>query len=237
MRTHAALLGLAIAFAASPAQAQFEPLKPIRAVAGGGLLIAQPVGEFDDFIDTGAGIGGNFILKLDRRGVLGLRADAGVIIYGHEPKTACISATVGCRVEVDINTSNNIAWFNVGPELTLPSGPLQPYVNGSVGVAYFATNSSLSGHRSGSEPFAETTNFDDATFAWQAGAGLRVPLRLASVPLYIDLGARYNTNGTAEFLREGDITDLPDGSIILDPQRSEANLLTFQIGVGVGIRW
>lgn len=238
MRTHAALLCSALAFAtASSAHAQLEQPRPIRAIAGGGLVIAQPVGEFADFIDTGVGIGGQFVLRLDRAGVIGLRADGGFIIYGHEKKTACLSATVGCRIEVDVNTSNNIAYFNVGPELALPHGPVRPYVNGSVGVAYFATNSSASGHRSGSASFAETTNFDDATFAWQAGGGVRVPLGLKRVPLFIDLGARYNTNGTAEYLREGDIEDQPDGSIVLNPQRSETNLLTFQVGVSVGVRW
>lgn len=220
------------------AQEPEPPLKPVRASAGLGLVIAQPVGELDDFIDSGLGVGGHFLWHLDRRGVLGLRADAGFVVYGHERFRVCLSPTVGCRIEADLTTTNDIAYVSVGPQLTLPAGPIQPYVNASVGYSYFSTHSSVEGiSRGDHEDLFRTTNFDDGTLAWQAGTGLRVPLRLGRAPFFIDAGARYTTNGRVEYLREGDIIDHPDGSITLNPQRSDANLVTWVIGGSVAIRW
>jgi hypothetical protein len=223
---------------ASGAKAQVtEQVKPVRAFVGGGLVLAQAVGEFHDFIDGGVGGAGHFVLKLDSRGVLGVRADAGFVVYGHETQEVCLSTTVGCRIRVDLTTTNNIAFFNIGPQLMLPAGPVQPYINGSIGVSYFSTTSSISDVDDGDGGHFDTTNFDDATFAWQAGTGLRIPVRSAGTPIFIDLGARYNTNGEVEYLREGDIIDHPDGSITLNPRLSDANLVTYVIGVSVGVRW
>jgi hypothetical protein len=236
MKAHFILATLALMVQGAPTvTAQELELKPLRASAGLGLIVAQPIGEFSDVIDAGYGVGGQFVLRLDPHGILGLRADAGVIIYGHEKKRVCFSQTVGCRVEVDLVTSNDIAFVSIGPELAVPVGPVRPYVNGSVGYSYFATRSSINGL--GNESGFSTNNFDDGTFAWQAGTGLRVPVSMRRVPVFVDAGVRYNTNGRVAYLREGDITDLPDGSIVLNPRRGEANLVTVVIGASLGIRW
>jgi len=228
----------AFAIAASPVFAQDLDLRPVRARAGGAFTIAAPAGEFADYVGTGWGVNGHFTLGLAGEGALGLRFGAGFINYGNETKTVCLSQTVGCRITVDLTTSNNIGYANLGPELSLPVGPLQPYVNLSAGFSYFATMSSVKGTGNVSgDDFANTTNFDDFTFAWQAGAGLRIALPVARLPVAIDLGLRYHTNGEAEYLREGGIIDHPDGSITLNPIRSEANLVAINIGVTAGVRW
>lgn len=209
---------------------------PVRAAAGGAVFIAQPVGEFDDYVDVGFGLGGHLLLRLDPAGVFSLRLDGGFVNYGRESKRVCLSQTVGCRILVDLVTSNNIAFGSIGPQLGVPSGPVRPYVNGGIGFSYFATTSSVSGtSNSDNDDFARTTNFDDVTLAWSAGGGLYIPLRIGSTSFAIDLGARYLLNGEVEYLREGGIEDHPDGSITLHPTRSEANLLVWQIGVSFGI--
>ncbi len=225
--------------AATGARAQTDmPYKPLHARASGGLLIASPVGEFNDYVGTGWGLGGTFILHLDRAGIIGLRADAGFLNYGNEKRQVCLSETVGCRIQVDLTTSNNIVFGSIGPELTAPAGPVQPYVNASIGFSYFATTSSLHGsNNSGSDPIASTTNFDDGTFAWQAGGGLRVPITAGRLPVQLDVGARYHDNGRVQYLTRGSITDNPDGSITLHPLDSQTNLVTFLIGVSLGVRW
>jgi len=208
---------------------------PVRAHAGGALFIAQPVGEFDDYVDVGFGLGGHLLVRLDPAGVVSLRVDGGFVNYGRESKRVCLSQTVGCRILVDLVTSNNILFGSIGPQLAVPSGPVRPYVNGGIGLSYFATTSSVSGTSSSEDDFARTTNFDDVTLAWSAGGGLYIPLRIGATSLSIDLGARYLLNGEVEYLREGDIEDHPDGSITLHPTRSEANLLVWQIGVSFEI--
>ena len=214
-----------------------QELRPLRGLVGGGLIIASPVGEFDDYIGVGWGIGGHFLFRLDPEGLVSFRADAGFVNYGHERKRVCLSPTVGCRIEVDLTTSNDIMYLNVGPQFAVPGGPLQPYINASIGFAYFATISSIDDVNGGGQDIARTTNFDDFTFSWQVGSGLRIPVSAGRLPIFIDLGARYNLNGEVEYLTEGGIIDNPDGSITLNPVRSDANLVTFVIGASFGLRW
>lgn len=223
---------------AGPGAAQDPDLRPVRARAGGSFTIAVPTGEFADYVGTGWGVAGHFALGVAGEGVLGLRLEGGYVNYGRETQRVCLSRTVGCRIEVDLTTNNDIMYVNVGPELTLPFGPVQPYANLSAGLAYFATTSSVNGtSNSDNDDFARTTNFDDFTFAWNAGTGLRIELPWGDAPIWLDFGVRYHTNGEAEYLREGGITDNPDGSIDIDAIRSEANLVAIQIGATVGIRW
>jgi hypothetical protein len=231
-----ALAGLVCAATTVAAQEE-EPIRPLRAVAGGGLIVARPVGEFQDYVGTGWGLSGHFALRLDRSGILNLRGDGGFIVYGHEKKRVCFSSTVGCRIELDLTTSNNIGYFSIGPELAFPGGPVQPYINASLGFSWFGTVSSVDGVDNVDDDIASTTNFEDFTFAWQTGTGLRVPLGIGRTPIYIDLGARYNLNGRVEYLTEGGIIDHPDGSITLNPITSDANLVTFVIGASFGVRW
>lgn len=224
---------------AAPLRAQTPPpLQPVRGYAGVGLLIANPTGEFDDYVGTGFGVGANFTLNLDPAGIIGIRAGGAFVNYGRETKRVCFSQTVGCRVEVDLTTNNNIFYGDIGPELMVPAGILKPYVNAGIGFAYFATTSSVENISGGSnDNIASTTNFDDVTFAWHAGGGLRIRLSTGKTPFHLDFGFRYQGNGEVEYLTEGGITDNPDGSISLDPIRSEANLFTFSIGGGIGVRW
>jgi hypothetical protein len=145
MRSAALVLVLAASTAATtPLHAQSgEPLPRERGIAGGAILIATPRGEFSDYVGTGFGLGGHFILDLDPDGIIGLRADAGFINYGRETRRVCFSQTVGCRIQVDLTTNNNIFYGNFGPELTLPAGIITPYFNAGIGFAYFATTSTV----------------------------------------------------------------------------------------------
>jgi len=54
-------------------------------------------------------------------------------------------------------------------------------------------------------------------------------------PILLDLGATFHRNGEATYLRKGSIQDNPDGSISINPIRSEANFITYRIGVSIGI--
>jgi hypothetical protein len=211
-----------------------EPRRPNRAFASVYLMAAQPLGEFDDYIDWGGGFGGEFLYAFDRQGALGLRVNLGLLIYGHETKRVPLSPSLG-RISVDVSTSNNIFVASIGPQVMLPSGVVRPYLNGTAGLSYFFTQSSVEGSAD-FEPFARSTNFDDATFAWSAGGGLYIPLRRGhrhSVSL--DIGAQYHANGEATYLREGSIHEDGTGEIFFDPIRSQTNLVTYRLGVTVGL--
>jgi hypothetical protein len=234
----ALLIGTALAPA--PLAAQYwhfdAPRGPSRAFVGIHLMATQPLGEFDDYIDWGGGVGGDFLYAFDRQGALGVRLNLGLMIYGHETKRVPLSPSLG-RIRVDVNTSNNIFVLGIGPQVMLPSGVVRPYLSGTAGLSYFFTRSSVEGS-SDIEPFASSTNFDDATFAWSAGGGLYIPLRRGEGRkklVSLDIGAQYHANGEARYLREGSIREDGTGEIFFDPIRSQTNLITYRLGITVGL--
>lgn len=223
---------LATSLFVSPGAAQSD--EPVRGFAGGDILIATPVGEFAENVGTGFGLGIHGRYTESETSLVSLRLDLGFLNYGNETIRICVTSP--CRVTGDLTTSNNIIFGGLGPELGLVGGPIRVYGNVSGGLAYFATTSSVEGANNQGDAFAESTNFDDLTFAWMSGGGIQLRTLVGHHPVLVDVGARYHGNGEAEYLRKGDIDDLPDGSVVINPQRSETNLWTFRIGVSVGIR-
>lgn len=240
MRTSATLAAIAALLLAAPVLAQdcdcdyddHGPRRPTGGYAGGSAVFAQPKGEFSRFVDNGWGGDLHYIHQI--AGPLAVRLDGGILNYGYERQRVLISPTIGGRVTADLVTTNNVAYVGVGPQIGVPDGALRPYVGGFVGVSYLFTSSSVQGSES-SEPFASSTNFEDAALAYGGGAGVYVPLRRGVSPVSLDLGVTYRNTGRAEYLTEGSITDHPDGSITLRPVRSETDLVAFHIGVSVGV--
>jgi opacity protein-like surface antigen len=226
----AALLPLALLLVPSAAMAQ-EPEAPVRGFAGVQFIVGKPVGQFAENVDIGFGVEGWGRWALDKRGLFSLRGDLGFLNYGNETIQICV--TTPCRVTGDLTTSNNIFYMGFGPELGLDGGPVRLYANTGIGFAYFGTSSSVSGS-SDNEPFASSTNYSDVTFAWHGGGGMQLRIARRQAPIHLDLGARYHGNGEAEYLRRGDIQDNPDGSVNINPRRSDTNLWTFRIGVSIG---
>lgn len=188
----AALLG---ALVARPAAAQLNgprastnPLDSATriGIAVGGLY-ASPGKDLKPFVNRGFGAGGSFLFKLDPAGVLALRADANWVNYGND-RTRVPLAGSGGLISFDLNTSNNIFMGGIGLQLQAPSGPLRPYVGGTVGFATFWTQTSAEGSDNNNEPFATSTNQRDNTFAYSGVGGVTVPLTRAGTVL-LDLGA------------------------------------------------
>ena len=196
------------------------------------FAVSQPIGAFNDFIGAGYGVTGGFVWNLDRDRVFGIRAEGGFVQYGSETTGACL---VNCRINVDVNTSNDIVFGGIGPQITVPAGWVRPYINATAGVSYFFTHSSISGDDAADNDVFDTTNHDDAVFALTGGGGFLIPISMRRTPVLFDLGATFHRNGQATYLRKGSIVDRPDGSIVINPIRSEANFVTFRIGVSIGI--
>lgn len=235
--TQAALPALLLIALASSGAAQADPTRRADTTVPRGygditFTVAQPLGAFNDFINEGYGITGGFVWNLDRDRVFGIRIDGGWMQYDSETKNACL---VTCRIPIDINTTNNIAFAGIGPQLTVPAGPVRPYLNATAGFSYFFTESSIESSRGVDDDVFDHTNHDDAVFAWTGGGGIMIPLSLRRTQVLLDLGARYHRNGEATYLRKGSIRDNPDGSITISPIRSEANFITYRIGVSIGV--
>ena len=192
--------------------------------------LARPVGEFQDYVDWGGGLGAYGVVNFDRRNQIGLRFGGSLVVYGHESYPAQLLPSTG-RIWVDVNTDNFIVDFGVGPQITFGRGPVRTYVYGTAGFSYFATVSSLDGADGGPD-FAHTTNFDDITYALTGGGGILFSLSRA---VSLDLSTQWTLNGDVEYLTRGDIIEYHDGSIAMFPTRSEANLMTFRVGVAIGL--
>lgn len=231
----AATLGLSIG---GPPHAEGQRRSPDRyrdeadpsAWIGVDVLGADPRGGFGRVVDEGYGLALELGVPVAADGALVLKTDAGFINYGIERTHVCFSPPIGCRIDVDLTTSNNIVYVGLGPELVAPRGAIRPYVNAAAGFSYFFTHSSLEGDDA--ESFGGTTNFDDLVGQTRFGAGFRT--RLGRTVL-LDLGLQYHRNGTVEYLREGDIVDHPDGSVTLHPRRSDANLMVYRVGLAFGV--
>lgn len=203
--------------------------EPSRFSIVGDALVAQPKGEFATQIDSnGFGINVGGLFRLDKEGILSLRGDIGGMQYGSETLHAPYLPITG-RVALDVETTNSVFWGSIGPQIQVPVGRVEPYMNAAIGFMDFNTSTSVRGSDSDYE-YASSTNSDDATSAWIFGGGAY--LRLGSSKSWkLHAGARYFYGGNATYLAEGDIQDNPDGSVTLFPHHSKTDQVTWQVGV------
>jgi len=245
MKTRAWLVAVAVLAVPAAVRAQDKRPPDLRGAypdgprgtvgfAGGGLALALPVGQFGNYVSVGGGFNGFAGVKLARDGAASIRLDGTFLIYGSETRHVPLSSTVQL-VTVDVTTSNLIFNVGVGPQLTATRGAIRPYVNGEVGFSYFGTVSSVRGSHN-MESFAESTNFDDFTFALRGGGGLWIQLARGRTPVALDLSAHYIRNGRVSYLREGSISFDLGGAPIYHPIESETNFWLAQIGVSLGLR-
>ena len=195
------------------------------------FIAADAVGELGSFVEQGLGLelGGGAPMAAD--GHLRLRGDLGFLVYGIERLRYC---SFGCRVGSELTTTNAIVYGQIGPELVLLRGDVQPDVHAGAGLSYFVTSSSLDDH-DGYGPYLETTNYSDVVLGFTYGGGVRFRMGGSRRPVFLDLGVERHDNGEAEYLTVGDIVDHDDGSVTAYPNRSDADLVTFKLGVSIGV--
>ena len=237
-----AALAAALLLAAAPLAAQptvtddSARLRPVRAIVGGNFYYARPVGEFASFVRRGFGGAAHGTLLLGPSGAFGIRFDGSYMNYGRETVRDVCALPTNCRVVVDVTTTNNIAFVGAGPQLVAPVGAVRPYVAGQVGWTFIWTNSSIEDADDDGGGIYDTRNHADNTFSYGGVGGVLIPLSVGRSPVSLDLGARYLRNGRVRYLREGDIVDNVAGPPTLDIQRSRADLVTYFVGVSVGVR-
>jgi len=231
MRLPRVLFLLAAAgIAAKAASAQPASPKPSEWLGGGGLLVGVPLGEFADATDEGFGVAG-YVVFTPRGGPFGIRLQTGGLVYGSRKIARPVPGTGGLITQ-DLTTDNWLLNAGIGPQFMLRSGTIRPYAHALAGVGYFATETSLGNGYNYDYGYNSTTNYDDTTFAWSAGAGLLIPV---SRSLAIDVGVQYVGNGTVRYLAEGDLQPSPGGvPPVIVPRKTEANLVTITVGVTFG---
>ena len=215
---------LALAGAAG-AQIYNPPRVPSRFIVGGDFAISQPKGEFATNVPTGYGFDLNGLFKLDPKGWLGIRADAGGVRYGHEHFDL---GFFGPGIELELNTDNRIEFGSLGLQLQFPDGPFRPYASASYAAVHFTTESCVSNPDNLVEEQCRA-NHGDWAGAGVFGGGVTIPFGKYSAAA-LNLGARYHYGAKATYLREGDIVDNPDGSVTINERSSKTDLVLWQIG-------
>jgi opacity protein-like surface antigen len=217
---------LVAVLSASASLAQAPPPRPSEWLAGGGFLLGIPLGEFADATDTSYGLVGHVVFT-PGGGSFGVRLQAGGLVYGSRSVETTVPGTGGLVTE-DLTVDNSLVNAGLGPQVMARSGPVRPYAYALAGLGYFTTSTTLGGYH----PTYGTTNYDDTTFAWAAGAGLLVPV---SRSVSLDLSVQYVANGTVRYLAEGDLAPTPGGNPpAVVPRKTDANLVTVTLGVVFG---
>lgn len=198
------------------------------------LIQTRPQGALGKNIGLGYGVSGAYLFRFDRAGVLSLRADIGVVAYGNDSRRTALSESVGGRVQVNVSSTNYIIPISVGPQLTLPTGIVRPYVNAGVGGQAFLTESSAENTSDGSV-IATTSNQSSFAAAWTTGAGIYVPIRAGRGKVQLDIGMQYVNGAQGRYLAPGSITDLPGGQINISTLKSSTHLVVLHLGARIGL--
>ena len=208
---------------------------PVRWEWGGELVQAKAVGQFAEYVSGGGGFGISGIRYFGEGTGFSLRLDLTLISYGKTTESARLVLT-GTGLDVDITTENVIAALAVGPYFVFGRGRVRPYLGASVGSAQFVTtNSAWAGGQA--VPIATTEVLERYALALAAGGGVRLTFRGQRVhPISLELDGRYRRHGSVQYLREGGLRELPDGSIDLDLISSDANLWVVSIGALIAVR-
>lgn len=221
-----------ICASASSVHAQISnvTMLPSRFTVGGDFAISQPKGEFANNVPNGYGFDVTGMFRLDQKGWFNIRADGGGVQYGHEHQS--IGFAGSGRVALDLNTNNRIGFGAIGLQVQFPDGWFRPYGNASIAAMDFSTESCVSAPDNSIEPLCHN-NASDWSHAGIFGGGVLIPFGKSIGSL--NLGARYHYGARATYLREGDITDNPDGSISLNLRQSKTDLVLWQVGVSFAI--
>jgi hypothetical protein len=204
-------------------------------------VLTRPLGEFGRHAGDALGFAGSLVVRFGQRRALAVRAEASAWRYDSE--TTPIGTCLPCLLiggHAELVTSHTIFTIGVGPELTLPIGPVRLGLTPLIGISRFATRSKVQTSVFFFVPAGERdAGHTSATKLWLGGgADLTVPVRRrrGERPVSAQLGVRYLRNGRVRYVTPSGVSVDADGAVSFAPTVSEANLVQLRLGISVGIR-
>ncbi|MDX1623551.1 MAG: hypothetical protein R3199_06190 [Gemmatimonadota bacterium] len=233
-----ALLSALLLAAPSAALAQHE--------ASAALVISVPLDEFDDNTDTGFGFQASYVRALHPSRAIAIGATGSFLNYGSAERRVALSPTIP-DIRADVETNNNMGFLQGLIRLKAPLDVVQPYVQGTAGLGFFATTTTLEDIVT-DEAVISDTNQSDVTYVWGGGGGMQIHVYTSEqtaemetagrepMRVYLDVGAHYLEGGEAEYLREGSlVTD--EGRFDLDRRLVESEIELAQVRIGVSFEF
>ena len=217
---------------------------------GGNLsLMGQfPQGEFKEQ-GVPWSIGGDISGMYNINDYLAFGINAGGVQYGKTSRQIPFSYFVS-TIYITEETTNSLGYGNVFTRITPFQGPVQPYLEGFVGLKNLSTKTTLFNQDCTDDPatdhddceIASGTNLTDTAFSYGAGGGLSVIITNfvddegeSNGELSFFLGMKYLWGNEADYLKEGDITfsDPAEGPVetFFNPSTSKTDIMQFNIGV------
>ncbi|MFP4459470.1 MAG: hypothetical protein ACLFSQ_07775 [Candidatus Zixiibacteriota bacterium] len=203
---------------------------------GARFNLAIPQDEFDTYVDD-IGFGGDFDLTYAINPNLNLGIAGGYLKYGKETRTEPFSTTIS-TVNVDVITSNQIAYLHLLSRVSIGYSLVNPYIEGRVGGSYIWTDTQIRSEEFNDDDdvIAESKNFDDFAFNAGFGGGLQIRLKKPNEEVdgwtYLDLKVLYIYGSNAEYLTEGAIDDSSDDlDVTYNISESKTSLLEIQLGL------
>ena len=199
------------------------------------FTLGMPKGDFSNSLDRNAfGVDLAFMYQINAE--LPLHFGIGLIYqtYGYKEGDAAFLGRFG-EDDLDVETRNN---FSI-PQILMRIEPsfyrLSPFLEGSIGVNYIFTDSSISGSYDNDESTYEV-NYKDFTTSFGIGAGAKYLIweKLNENNVYIGfelfIKMKHFLGGEAKYLKEGDMKALSD-DVEYIISKSRTDLTTFNIGV------
>jgi len=129
----------------------------------------------------------------------------------------------------------------IGPQLMAPEGSVRPYIAGTIGFSRFSTETAInipaSQSNSGTtEQLDQQTISSDFIMSLTGTAGIAFHVGFLGNSAMGDLGVRYHHNGLARYVSSDGVQYNGTGDATVTPTTSDANFLTYRIGVVIPIR-
>lgn len=194
------------------------------------LLLGIPQRDFRESLDRNAfGINGS-IAGGPVNSPFQFGIELGIMTYGSDRRRENFSPNIP-EVQVVVRTEYDILTAHFFGRLERPNGIVRPYADALVGFNYLFTESRVTDDDEVGDDIASTTNFDDTTFSYGVGGGLKVLVYQQKTNKYlINLKSRYLLGGEASYLQPGSI-EVVNGNLSYDESTSNTHLLTIHLGM------
>lgn len=197
-------------------------------LAGGYTVAGFPLGDWGEIAGFALGINATNLTYLKPDKPLAIHSDFG-FLYNFSRTQGVPQSNLGPNSKLDLETKNGTLFFGIGPELGKVSGPVNPFVFGTVGFNTYWTSSNLTG-TAGGTPYSARFGDSRIAFAWAAGGGIR---KKVSSHETVELSAEYRSGEGHMYVLPGEITNT-GAAVNVTRKARTTNQLIVKLGTVIG---